>query len=192
MNNQPTRRAHHRRLAGYRRGAGQRATASSATPSSPNSRTIGASDDPIGPRRCRATSRSPGSASDIVDAALAALRANRHRGQQRRDLHRQAIRRIHRRGLRRHHRRQPPRVLRGIPRGDRRRCSSQGDGGHLVDDLDDASSNTPTRRCPRRLASLTKGGLNAAVTCAWPSNTRRVESVPTPSRSASFKHSDAR
>ena len=90
-----------------------------------------------------------------------AVRPGRHGGQQRRDLHCQAIHRLHRRRLRRRHRSEPARLLRGVPRRRRRDAVHDG-GGHLVN-ISTSLVDHANSQVPSALASLTKGGLNAVT-----------------------------
>ena len=63
-----------------------------------NSRTIAESDDPM-VETVPGDIAQPGVGQRIVDAAMERFRPGRHGGQQRRDLHCQAVHRLHRRGL---------------------------------------------------------------------------------------------
>ena len=121
-------------------------TASSATPSSRPPAPSTASDPdvlavpgdlvPAGHRRGRRRT-CPGP-----------VRPDRHPGQQRRSLHRQAVHRLHRRGLRRRDRGEPARLLRHLPQRHRR-DARPGGGGHLVNVstslVDHANSQVPVR-----------------------------------------------
>ena len=109
-------------------------------------------------------------AGDIADPAVAdrviggrgrEVRPGRHAGQQRRDVHRQAVHRVHRGRLRPQDLAEPGRVLLRHRSGPIRQMLTQG-GGHIVN-LTTTLVGQPVKGVPSALASLTKGGLDAVT-----------------------------
>ena len=106
-----------------------------------------ASDDPLGPggpRRHRPARR--GHPGDRAGAGH--VRPDRHAGQQRRRVHRQAVHRVHRRGLRPGRRREPARLLRDHPRAVS--AMLEHEGGGTSSTSPPPWPSTPTARCRPR------------------------------------------
>ena len=123
-----TRGHHHWRLTGHRRepGDGLPQARLCSGRQLPHDRRERRPDGSDGARRYRADGRR----SAHRRRCHGKFRPGRHGGQQRRDLHSQAVHRLHRRGLRRHHGSEPSWVLRGFARGGGRDAVTGGWRSH--------------------------------------------------------------
>ena len=149
----------HRRVAGHRRGPGRGVTASSATPSSPPRARSRPSDDPD-VLTVQGDIADPATAERVVDAALERFGRIDTLVNNAGHLPRQALHRLHRRRLRRGDRRQPRRLLPHHPA--RRRADAR--AGRRPRRQHHHQPRRPRPPAfPSVLASLTKGGLDAAT-----------------------------
>ena len=103
----------------------------------------------------------PATAERVVREAISRFGRDRHAGQQRRHLHRQALHRLHGGGLR-HARSRPTSPASSTSRsGPRREMLKQG-SGHIVS-ITTSLVDQPIAGVPAALANLTKGGINSAT-----------------------------